>query len=658
MSEQNNPVDVGKEQIERYKDPVEDIFTAYRFGGKQHSLPELMLKLDPDEKYVMSNIERDTYLAIRGGMQVLKCVVDLLADKVELKQKLISTPSSELADNAEIKRLRGFCHDFATYAASLYVSKKMENLIKTEGIEAAEEKADLSDLPLSLDSAQPEKAVIRRLMAPVYAYLLKQDNTGEKFQTSLVFAVYVKDVFDKYIELALKQKDAYPELDRHLRGYAFRIMDEFVVLEGYEDKSMSVMPAATQTLTFQPIRPEEIVGNRNAKRKIGRYIERLALYDFERQMNPILELGGLAWTSLYDGLPGTGKSSLFRLAMTLLQEISEQVGIQYAIFTVDQSIKDEYYGKTGKILLQKLSLSQNPAILSLGILDDIDLLTSSRDDAQGADNDINNILMQYLDGVFTLRRGNVINFAASNKPTGLDDALRNRFNDRLLIDGPTTAEDFADITLILGGKLFKKDLVKIEKGYEPFSTQFSGDGSGQLAEDVSAYMAEEFQKYKGATLLEFGHFMAELKEKNPKITGRSSRAIIESIKERSADFDVPKEWFANRATYFEKPFETKVQMLIDLYSPITPDILFQEAQRYFDSEERFAKTEAEGHVTRGYNNMMWDVQAQLQYYQEQAARGEYADLAKLEALKGLVREMIRKKEETIRRALQHATEQH
>ena len=76
--------------------------------------------------------------------------------------------------------------------------------------------------------------------------------------------------------------------------------------------------------------------------------------------------------------------------------------------------------------------------------------------------------------------------------------------------------------------------------------------------------------------------MADLKEKNPKITGRSSRAILESIKERSADFDIPREWFSNPALYFEQPFETKTHMLVELFRPITPDILFQEAQRYFD----------------------------------------------------------------------------
>ena len=598
MTEKNNPVDIGKEQIAKHKDPIEQLFTTYRYGGKQHSLPELLLKLDVEEQYVMSNIERDTYLAIREGLQIFKGVVELLSDKVGLKQKLIATPSSSLSEDPELNQLRGFCHNYATYAAALYISKKLIGVIKAEGVEASEEKAELSDLELSLDSAQPETAVLRRLLAPLYANLIQQVEKGGVFKSSLAFTVFVKDVFDKYGQLALERKDAQPELERHLQGYQFRIMDEFVVLDGYEDKSMTAVSAVSQPVSFQPIRPQEIVGNRNAKQKIARYIERLILYDPVQQMNPILELGGLAWTSLYDGLPGTGKSSLFRMAMTILQELSAQVGIKYAIFTVDQSIKDEYYGKTGKILLQRLSVTQNPNVLSLGILDDIDLLTTSRDEAQGADNDINNILMQYLDGVFTLRRGNVINFAATNKPTGVDDALRNRFNDRLVIDGPTTAEDFADMVVILGGKLLKKGLMKIENGYEPFITQFARDENGaQYHEDVAAYMAAEFQKYNRASLLDFGRFMAELKQKNPKITGRSARAVVEAIKERSADFDIPKDWFSTRELFLDQPYETKIQMLTDLYNPITPDILFQEAQRYFDSEERFARNEAEGHVT-------------------------------------------------------------
>ena len=655
MTEHNNPVDIDAGRLKQYREPVEALLTAYRYRGQANSLPDLLRRLDPEERFVMSHVERETYLSIRTGMALFQAVADLLADKVGLKAKLVATPSDRLATDPTLANLRGFCHDFATFAASRYVSKRLDSLIRSEGVAEAEDRADLSDLGLSLDSTQPDSAVIRRLMAPIFAYLLRQADTGEAFESALAFAVFVKDVFDRYAELSRAGADAYPELVGHLRGYTFRVLDDFLILEGYTDQTVEAHPAAITEVSFQPIEAREIVGNRHAKTRIARYVERLALYDPVAGENPILELGGLAWTCLYDGLPGTGKSSLFRLAMTRLRDLAEAAGLPFSIFTVDQSIKDEFYGKTGKILLQRLSVTQDSKTLSMGVLDDIDLLTSSRDDAQGADNDITNILMQYLDGVFTVRRGNVINFAASNKPTGLDEALRNRFNDRVVIDGPTTAEDFADMVVILGGKLLDRGLINIETDYTPFATQIDLDAAPITARrgggEVAAYMADRFADRRTASLLDFGRFMADLKVQNPRITGRSAKSILEAMEARSADFDVPPEWFGNRALFLDQPYERKVAMLAELYRPITPDILYQEAQRYFDSEARFAETEAEGQITRGYNSRMWDLEARLRFYEAQMAAGESGALARAEVLKTQIAEMVREKDAVIRRIL-------
>jgi hypothetical protein len=263
--------------------------------------------------------------------------------------------------------------------------------------------------------------------------------------------------------------------------------------------------------------------------------------------------------------------------------------------------------------------------------------------------------MQYLDGVFTVRRGNVINFAASNVPTGVDDALRNRFNDRLLIDGPVTAEDFADMVVVMAEDLAARGLLNMEDGYEPFATQDIPDEEGTWsAEDVSAFMAEELSRYGEATIIEFGEFVAELKEQNPRITGRSMRAIVEAVKERSANFDLPREWFVRREAFLDIPYDEKVSRLEELYTPISPDMLFQEAQRYFESEERFARTEAEGHVTRGYNNFVWSVQAELKFLEEQLAAGKLSDLTKLTALRELNRRIASEKSAIVERVLRRA----
>jgi AAA+ superfamily predicted ATPase len=656
LIEQNNPVPVGKDEIKPYKEPVEKIFANYNYRGKVRSLADLILKINPEELYVMSDTERDTYLMLRDGMQIFKAISTLLSEKTGLKKKLIETPASQLSTDKELNKLREFCYNYATYASSLYMSRKLEAIIQKESpIDGA--KGDLS--AITFDFSTPEEVVIKRLLVPAYVHLIDHEEKKDVLKAPAQFPMYMKEIFDKYVELALARKNNHADLLKHVEGYQFRIMDDFVVLEGFNDRSVPRIKAVEQQVSFQPITLQEIVGNQAAKRKLTRYIERLVLYDTQKQSNPIIELGGLSWSNNFDGLPGTGKTMLFRYIMTLHRELCKQVGIKGYLVSIDPSIKDEFYGKTGKILIERLSVTNDPLATTIAIMDDLDLLTNKREFAQGADNDINSILMQYLDGAFTVRRGSVMNFAASNKPTGLDEALRNRFTDRVLIEGPVTSEDFADMVNIVGKKLLKRGLLQIKNGdgYVPFATQDQRDEKGKWSVlDVSSYMADKFAKYKSATVIDFGRFMADLKQKNPRITGRSANAIMESIKERCADFDVPREWFEKRELFLEQSYDRKLSMLAELYNKITPDILFQEAIRYFDSEERFRQTETEGQVMVGYNNLMWDVQGQLKYYEEQVKFGGKSQLMRLQILKRTLSGLSAKAEETVREAIRHAEE--
>lgn len=640
----STPMDVGKEQIARYQSAIDNLLGSYAIGPQRYSLNDLVTSIEPDAGPMGGDIGRNCYMAIRDGMGIFKTISTLLAERTGLRTKIANTDPTQTAIDSEIKKLREFCFGFASYAASLYIARKLHADYPEE-----HEKSDVAALKLDLNTS--ESMAMAYLLAPVYQPLIQQKANKDVFGDPKEFPHLVTDVFDQYARLALQQKDKHADLLPHIDGYTWRIMDSFLELKGYENKTLPTITVG-ETPAFQPIETREIVGNGNAKREINRAVERMVLYDPQEQMNPVLELGGLFWTTLFDGPPGTGKSSLQKLAMTRLSELAPLVGMKYNIVAVDQSIKDEFYGKTGKLLLGKLSATSAQNILTLCMFDDIDLLTSSRDDAQGADNDINNIIMQYLDGVFTRRLGNVINYAASNKPDGLDDALRNRFNYRLLIDGPVTNEDFADMLNLTGGKMIKNGLLAMEAGYTPFATQDEfGEHGWTQAAGVSAYMAEQFADRKNATMLEFGTFMADLKKKNPLITGRSMNAIMEAVKNRCADFDIPEEWFADRSRFLDQPFARKKEMLKDLYVKITPDVLFQEAQRYFDSEERYANNEQQKRIGSGYDNMMFDMEAQIQFYEEQIRQGDTSMVVRLGALEARVREMRVKGAESMNQTL-------
>jgi hypothetical protein len=365
-----------------------------------------------------------------------------------------------------------------------------------------------------------------------------------------------------------------------IEGAPFRIGE--IELRGFSVSTEDT----TQKVQFTPVLPEQIVGNTSAKQALLRYVDRLALYDPERKFNPVLELGGLPTTVLFDGYPGTGKSSLFRMAMTRLNMRSEQVGLPADFVNIDPGIKDEYYGQTAKKLKDLLNKARNPQALVLLFFDDIDLLLLSRGDPglSGSDKDVLNITMQFLDGAFTVNVGNAQTYAATNEPTATDSALRQRFHHRELIDGPEDWDDYAALIGIKLARQIKHGLVPVS-GDLPTPQVASGTaGAGQPRFAIP----NPFANKKTMSWRELGELCAEFKRKDPRFTGRPIESVTQKLLAESANFDVPEQWFADPTIYREKPYDEKVALLKALYRPITGEMIATELERYFNSEQRYA----------------------------------------------------------------------
>jgi len=337
---------------------------------------------------------------------------------------------------------------------------------------------------------------------------------------------------------------------------------------------------------FTPVLPEQIVGNTSAKRAMLRYIDRLALYDAARGFNPVLELGGLPSTVLFDGFPGTGKSSLFRMAMTRMNARSEQVGLPARFVSIDPSIKDEYYGKTAKLLAERLALARDRSALTLLFFDDIDLLLLARGDPGlgGSDKDVLNLTMQFLDGAFTMHVGNAQTYAATNEPTATDSALRQRFHHREMIGGPEDWDDYAALIGIKLARQIKNGLVKVS-GEVP-TVQIAAQTANAAGPHFS--LPNPFAGKKSISWRELGELCAEFKRKDSRFTGRPIESVAQKLMADSADFDVPEEWFSDPAMYRQKSYDQKVALIKGLYRPITGEMIAAELERYFNSEQRYA----------------------------------------------------------------------
>ena len=244
MTEANSPIDINKELIDKYQKDVEESLVGYTYGQKKYSLPDLVSKLDKTEPYIMSPVEQDSYLAIRQGMQIFRATAELLADKTELKQKIAQLPSTtRISTSPELQRLMGFCHNFATYAAAKFIVKKLDITIAAnndQNIVAPE--LDI-DGALKLPNATSHASAIQHVVAPVYKSLtdhIDPKQNDATYEHPLQFAMEMRAVFAQYAKLALENKDSFGDLNRHVENYQFRVLDDFVQLNGYDDKSVPV----------------------------------------------------------------------------------------------------------------------------------------------------------------------------------------------------------------------------------------------------------------------------------------------------------------------------------------------------------------------------------------------------------------------------------
>jgi len=273
------------------------------------------------------------------------------------------------------------------------------------------------------------------------------------------------------------------------------------------------------------------------------------------------------------------------MMMTLLSRRAEQVGIPYhfSSLTADK-VKNEWYGKTGQLLAQLLLGVQDPTVLSLLFVDDIDLLLKGDRNAAGtnsADLDLMKGLMDFFSGTGTRYRGNYVGLAATNQPTATEAALRQRFVHRAIIKGPQTAEDYIDLVALELRGFSKNGLIDVHvKKYAPLSRKEA---------TLSPHVRISHESTKGTSWDDIGKYCEELKKKDPRFTGRPVRNAIQSSIALAADFEVPEEWFINPPAFRALPWDQRVEMIKELYKKLSADHIIAALGHQFETEQRYLR---------------------------------------------------------------------
>jgi len=362
-------------------------------------------------------------------------------------------------------------------------------------------------------------------------------------------------------------------------------LDGFDVAPGKRSKPL--------VMTFK--KPEEVVGNHIAKYQSVKLAKMLMAYDFERELNPFVELGGFLFTFIGDGAPGTGKTTLIQMIAGLVNGYCQVAGYPFAYenFGVDQI--SSYQGKSGQNCRQFINNVLNPRVIGFGTIDDIDQVAARRSDdrASAGQQEITGVLMDAFAGAATVVRGNCSFGMFSNYPENVDDALRQRAGARWLVDGPQTRDDYIDIFVLLAGKnheipLGKHELYAAQEIQRAVTEAYEEHEKPQ--EDGLMKVYERYMKENGApkTMADIGTYLHLIKDAEPRFTGRAIKNVTDAIKMRAMDIELPDDWFEKPEAFMHKGYDEKKAMIEELRGPFSMDMVMQEINRYADSEFRYS----------------------------------------------------------------------
>jgi len=525
----------------------------------------------------------------RRGIAVALAISDIFARSGELEglQAKNARAPLEGEDAAHFKKLLSA----AAYVAAFSLASYLAQSIDGEG----EPPNDISEPDFLFDTPQD---ALKSLIAGLDANLAGVKDDAELMIRTRAFARIA-------IEGLLTRKSRFDRLGSFENAHIRLDIDDFT-LDGFD-----VAPGRKSrplVMTFR--KPEEVVGNHIAKYQAIKLARMLMAYDFERELNPFVELGGFLFTFIGDGSPGTGKTTLIQMIAGLLNDYCQVASYPfvYENFGVDQI--SSYQGKSGQNCKQFITNVLNPRAIGFGTVDDIDQVAARRSDdrASAGQQEITGVLMEAFSGASTVVRGNCSFGMFSNYPENVDDALRQRAGARWLVDGPQSREDYIDIFVLLAGKnhdipLGEHDLYAAQEIKRAVAEAY--EDHEKPNEDGLMQVYERFLKEFGEpkTLADIGSYLHLIKQAEPRFTGRAIKNVTDAIKMRAMDIELPEEWFERPEAFMHKTYDEKRAMIEDLRGPFSLEMVMQEINRYADSEFRYSDRADDAAVERMIRDM-------------------------------------------------------
>ena len=533
-----------------------------------------------DSEVLMSPMQANVLHSLRRALAVSMVVADQFADHTGLSQLLKDNLEGGLAASrkSEFTELLA-----ASSVISLHVFANMTSFL------LANAHADASDV--NVEVGEVEEVLTDNSHLALTGALWELDQDLAIFATSEDKLIPTVTAFlEQLMEKVSLRASNMPRLDA-FTSVNYRVEEDDFQISGFTPSGRG----SSTKLTMSFKKPNEIVGNHIAKYQAMKLAKMIMAYDFDRKLNPFVDLGGFIFTFMGDGKPGTGKTILIQMMAGLIHDYCQVAGYPFRYQNLSTESIDSYQGKSAQNAKAFFNNVIDPNVIGFGTIDDIDQLAGKRGDRQSSAGqlEITAVLMESFAGANTVVRGNCTFGMFSNYPENVDDALRQRAGARFLVDGPQTREDYIDILHILMGKnhkipVGKHELFETQQLKKAVARSFEAHSKPQEDGLIKVYEKTTKELGKLDTLAKIGTYLDNIQNVDERFTGRAIKNITDAIKVRAMDFELPDEWMEKPDLFLFKDYETKKNMIADLSVPITIDMVLQEINRYADSEFRYA----------------------------------------------------------------------
>ena len=635
MTEQQAHV-IPEEKIQELYPQVHQLLTNLQTPtGKKKNLFEIVKQIDRTDPTFLSPLENGMLIAIRDGLCLHNYITSELLFSPWFQQLGATDPTAKAqAVNAVAS--------YAAFASFSYMAAQIQGALADQAKQnpavLSLEKLSASDF---LVMSKPSQQAVYFLNFLLGLLTYKQEvnliqdgrlNLDQLLEGSPVIAdgydlaLNTRNFLERYTSEIAKRHEKertgnpkYAEASSHIESLIFKYRDFLV--QGFSFQHT----AKVKVQEVEKIVPADIAGNDVAKQTIRRIVDRQALYNFSVKKSAAAELGDLLWSYLLDGQPGTGKTTLFKMLRYLALQRVEQINAAWAanrigrdfpmvwnFNSIDSGQKSGIYGETQAKYRARLTEADDPSTLNTNFFEDVDLLLVSRNNinTSGADQDILKLVMDFLDGLDTIFRGNTVNLSSTNKATALDDAVRQRHKGRFDVSGPQTWKHFVQMLNRKMAKMDKHGLFTLPLGsYNP-DDEVEGAPIYVVSHITQDVLRQLKRRTDNLTREDLGRMAERFHEMDPTFTGRAWDNVIKAVMTRSADYEVPEEWFTNPSVFFAQPYERQVEMLAKEHKPITGEMVVEEMDNYFQSENRYKQTAQTDAVKRQVLDTLAMMQAQ------------------------------------------------